>query len=126
MHKQQYRQKAEIEEIFRLLNQCEVFFKWLESEDENFEGIKNLIERISKDKITTQGCCGRHGLDYRYVCDKDFNKICCDYCKCEMEIIDRVIKLLTLKNSIVDKECMMRLIKSRMDTLKLVFGKYCK
>ena len=128
----EYRQKAEIEEILRLLSCCESFFKWLEGKDVDFAEIKKLLENIRDDKITTQGCCHRHGLDYRYACEsdfcvcKDFNNNCKNYCKCELEIIDRVIKLLTLRNSIVDKECMIKLIKSRMDTFKLIFNKYCK
>ena len=31
----EYRQKAEIEEIYRLLQYAEGFFKWLESKDDN-------------------------------------------------------------------------------------------
>ena len=175
----EYRQKAELEEILRLLNFCEGFLKWIESSDANFDDIKQLLEQINKDKIEAMCCCGRHRLDYRFACDrdkngcmlprkehcnnhkdgchdkcdykndcgdfccdpcgdfdwnkgfdrckdKDFNRNCKDYCKCELEIIDRVIKLLTLRNSIIDKECMIRLIKSRMDTFKLIFNKYCK
>lgn len=122
----EYRQKAEIEEIYRLLQYAEGFFKWLESKDDNLDEIKKLLEQTLSDKIITQGCCGRHGLDYRYACDKDFNHSCQDYCKCEMEIIDKVIKLLSLKHSIIDKQCMIKLLQSRMDTLKFIFYKYCK
>ena len=122
----EYRQQAEIEEIYQLLQYCESFFKWLEGKDNNFDEIKNLLEKTISDKTTTLGCCGRHGLDYRYACDKDFNDNCKDYCKCEMEIIEKVIKLLALKNSIVDKQCMIKLVQSRMEALKLIFGKYCK
>ena len=125
----EYRQIAELEDIFRLLTYCEEFFKWLEGKDNNFEGIKELIKKTQDDKVTTAGCCGKRGLDYKYGhgnCDKDFNKNCTNYCKCEMEILDKIIKLLTLKNSIVDKECMVRLAKNRMDMLKLIFGKYCR
>lgn len=125
----EYRQLAELEEIFRLLNYCESFLKWLEGKDNNFEDIKKLIEQTERDKVMTESCCGRRRLDYRYGCcnnEKDFNKNCTNYCKCEMEILDKVIKLLTLRNSIVDKECMIRLAKNRMDMLKLIFNKYSK
>lgn len=121
----EYRQEAEIEEIFRLLTCAESFFKWLEGKGE-FEDIKKLLDNTILDKITAQNCCGRRPLDYRYACDKDFDNNCKDYCKCEMEIIDKVIKLLSLKNSIVDKQCMIKLIQSRMAALKLIFGKYCR
>ena len=120
----EYRQKAELEDIFRLLTCAEEFFKWLEGKGD-FEDIKKLLENTIADKITTQGCCGRN-LDYRYACDNDFNHNCKEYCKCEMEIIDKVIKILSLKNSIIDKQCMIKLIQSRMDALKFIFGKYCK
>ena len=123
----EYRQVAELEDIFRLLGYCEEFFKWLEGKDNNFEDIKKLIEQTQKDKVITESCCGKRCLDYRYgCCEKDFNKNCKEYCKCEMEILDKVIKLLTLRNSIVDKECMIRLAKNRMEMLRLIFGKYCK
>ena len=123
----EYRQIAELEEIFRLLNYCEEFFKWLEGKDNNFDEIKKLINQTQGDKVVVESCCGKRGLDYRYgCCEKDFNKNCTNYCKCEMEILDKVIKLLTLKNSIIDKECMIRLAKNRMDMLRLIFGKYCK
>ena len=123
----EYRQIAELEDIFRLLNYCEEFFKWLEGKDNNFKDIKELINQTQKDKVMAESCCGRRGLDYRYgCCEKDFNKNCSNYCKCEMEILDKIIKLLTLRNSIVDKECMIRLAKNRMDMLRLIFGKYCK
>lgn len=121
----QEKQKAELDEIFRLLNYCQGFLKWLEGEDGDFEELKKLIEETEKNKVSTAGNCCRRDLDYRYVCDKDFNQNCCNYCKCELEILDRVIKLMTLKSSIIDKQCMMRLLKSRMDTLKLVFNRYC-
>ena len=122
----EYQQKAEVEEIYQMLQMCEAFFKWLESQDD-FEGLRNLLDKTKQDKIQTLGCCGRYGLDYRYVCDKDFHHDnCADYCKCEMEIIDRVIKLLSLKNSIVDKQCMMKLLQSRMEALRLIFGRYCR
>jgi hypothetical protein len=42
----EYRQIAELEDIFRLLTYCEEFFKWLEGKDNNFEGIKELIKRL--------------------------------------------------------------------------------
>ena len=127
----EYRQIAEIEEILNLLHYCENFFKWIEGKDSNFDEIKDLIEQTQKDKIMTLGFCGKRGLDYRYGCceppkNNDFNKNCNNYCKCEMEIIDKVIKLLTLRNSIIDKECMIRLAKNRMDMLKLIFNKYSK
>jgi len=122
----EHRQRAEMEEIFRLLEQCETFFKWLEGKDENFSELKELLAKTHFDKIVAQGCSGKYRLDYRYACDNDFNKNCCDYCKCEMEVIDKIIKLLSLKHSIVDKQCMIKLIQSRMDTLKLVFHKYIK
>lgn len=123
----EYRQTAELEEIFRLLNCCEGFFRWLEGKDVNFNELNKLIEQTVKDKVTTESCCGKRCLDYRYVCDdKDFNKNCSNYCKCEMEIIDKIIKLLALKNSIIDKQCMIKLAKNRMDVLRLIFNKYCK
>ena len=43
-----------------------------------------------------------------------------------MEIIEKVIKLLSLKHSIIDKQCMIKLIQSRMDALKLIFHNYVK
>lgn len=122
----EYRQRAEIEEIFGLLQHIEYFFKWLENTDSNANEIKELLEKTISDKIYAQSCCGRHGLDYRYACDKDFNNNCQNYCKCEMEIIDRVIKLLSLKNSIIDKQYMIKLLQSRMDALKFIFSRYCK
>ena len=124
----EYRQLAELEEIFKLLNYCEEFFKWLEGKDGSFEDIKKLIDQTKEDKVVAESCCGKRGLDYRYGCcdSKDFNKNCNNYCKCEMEILDKVIKLLTLRNSIVDKECMIRLAKNRMDMLRLIFNKYSK
>lgn len=123
----EYRQIAELEDIFKMLSFCEEFFKWLEGKDNNFEGIKNLIDQTRRDKVIAENFCGKRCLDYRYgCCEKDFNNNCKNYCKCEMEILDKIIKLLTLKNSIVDKECMIRLAKNRMDMLRLVFGKYCK
>lgn len=122
----EYRQKAEIEEIFRLLQYAEGFLKWLESKDANLDDIEKLLQQTAQDKITAQNCCGRYGLDYRYACDKDFDHNCKDYCKCEMEILDRVIKLLSLKHSIIDKQCMIKLLQSRMDVLKFIFNKYCK
>ena len=121
----EYRQKAELEDIFRLLTQAEEFFKWLEGKSD-FEDIEKLLKNTMSDKITTQNCCGRRPLDYRYACDKDFDHNCKEYCKCEMEIIDKVIKILSLKNSIVDKQCMIKLLQSRMDALRLIFGKCCK
>lgn len=123
------RQMAEVDEIFALLIKCETFFKWLENKDlDNSEFISKLLNETEKDKVEALSCGCRRGLDYRYACcDKDFNRNCCDYCKCEMEIIDKIIKILTLKNSIVDKQCMIKLLKSRMDILQLVFNKYaCK
>ena len=127
-----YRQKAEIEEILRLIHYCEDFFKWLEGKDADFKELEYLIEQTESDKITTQSCCGHYRLDYRYACEsdfevcRDFNKNCKNYCKCELEILDRVIKLLALRHSIVDKECMLKLMKNRMDAFKLIFNKYCK
>lgn len=122
----EYRQVAEIEEILRLLSYCESFLKWLESNDLNSGDIKDLIKQTQRDKVITESCCGRRGLDYRYACEKDFNQNCKNYCKCEMEIIDKVIKLLSLRNSIIDKQCMIKLIGSRMEMLRMIFGKYCK
>ena len=122
----EYRQKAEMEEIFSLLSCVEEFFKWLESKDASIGDIKKLLEQATSDKITAQGCGGRCGLDYRYACDNDFNHNCQEYCKCEMEIIDKVIKILSLKNSIIDKQCMIKLLQSRMDALKFIFNRYCK
>ncbi len=121
------KQMAEVDEIFELLLRCEAFFKWLENKDvNNSEMIAKLIETTREDKITALSCGCRRGLDYRYCCDKDLNRNCCNYCKCEMELIDKIIKILTLKNSIVDKQCMIKLLKSRMDILQLVFSKYAK
>ena len=81
----EYRQKIELEEILRLLNYCESFFKWIEGEDSGFNEIKQLLEQINKDKIETLSCC-RKGLDYRYACDRDLNgclkRDCCDHNKC--------------------------------------------
>ena len=121
------KQMAQVDEIFELLLRCEAFLKWLENKDvDNSEMIAKLIETTREDKITALSCGCRRGLDYRYCCDKDFNRNCCNYCKCEMELIDKIIKILTLKNSIVDKQCMIKLLKSRMDILQLVFSKYAK
>ena len=122
----EYRQRAEVEEIYSKLLVCENFFKWLESTDPSFSAIKQLLNNVNTDKINTLACCGRGGLDMRYACEKDFNNNCCNYCNCEMEIIDKVIKLLSLKNSIVDKQYMIKLVSSRMQALKLIFNKYCK
>lgn len=121
------RQLAEVDEIYELLLRCEAFFKWLENKDiSNSEFVAKLISATQNDKVNALSCGGRRGLDYRYCCDNDFNKNCCNYCKCEMELIDKIIKILTLKNSIVDKQCMIKLLKSRMDILQLVFNKYAK
>lgn len=135
-------QIGELKEIYGLLNRCEDFFKWLGKTDENFTNHYDFVNRTIQDKVTT-ACCCRGGLDYRYCedvmrppcdkkpekprpCEDDFNDRCCDYCKCELEILDRILKLLTLKNSMTDKECMIRLIKSRTDMINLIFNNYCK
>ncbi len=137
----EYRQIAELKEIYSLLDNCEEFFKWLGKTDENFTKCYDFVNRTIQDKVTT-ACCCRGGLDYRYCedvmrppcdkkpekprhCEDDFNDRCCDYCKCELEILDRILKLLTLKNSMADKECMIRLIKSRTDMINLIFNNYC-
>lgn len=122
----EYRQVAELEEILRLLSYCEGFLRWLESKDLDNKEIENLINQTQKDKVIAESCCGRRNLDYRYACDKDFNHNCKNYCKCEMEIIDKIIKLLSLRNSIIDKQCMIKLIGSRMEMLRMIFGRYCK
>ena len=72
----EYKQKAEMEDIFRLLEECEGFLKWLECKDDNFFELKELLKRTHSDKIVAQGCSGRYGLDYRYACDDDFKKNC--------------------------------------------------
>lgn len=121
------RQLAELDEIYELLFKCETLLKWVENKDlTNAEFLHGLVDSTANDKITALSCGCRRGLDYRYCCDKDFNKNCCNYCKCEMELIDKIIKILTLKNSIVDKQCMIKLIKSRMDILQHFFNVYAK
>ena len=70
----EYRQMAEMEDVFRLLDYCEEFLKWLEGKDDNFFALKKLLENTHNDKILAQNCCGRYGLDYRYACDDDFKK----------------------------------------------------
>ena len=119
------RQKAELEDIFIKLKYCEGFFNWLEGQDSSFNELKKIISHTQNDAVTTLGCCGRYGLDYRYACPET-NYSCANYCRCEMEILDKIIKLMTLKSGIVDKNCMITLLKSRMEILRLVFGKYCK
>ena len=121
------RQLAELDEIYELLFKCESLLKWVENKDVgNAEFLKKLIDDTANDKITALSCGCRRSLDYRYCCDKDFNRNCCDYCKCEMELIDKIIKILTLKNSIADKQCMIKLLKSRMDILQHFFCVYAK
>ena len=120
------RQRAELTDIFAKLKYCESFFKWLENQDSSFEELESIIIHTKNDQITALSCCGRHGLDYKYACADDFHGSCSNYCRCEMEVIDKIIKLMSLKNSIVDKNCMITLLKSRMEILRLVFGKYCK
>ena len=121
------RQLAELDEIYELLFKCESLLKWVENKDVgNADFLKKLIDNTANDKITALSCGCRRNLDYRYCCDKDFNRNCCDYCKCEMELIDKIIKILTLKNSIADKQCMIKLLKSRMDILQHFFCVYAK
>lgn len=121
------RQLAELDEIYELLFKCESLLKWVENKDvSNADFLKKLIDDTANDKITALSCGCRRNLDYRYCCDKDFNRNCCDYCKCEMELIDKIIKILTLKNSIADKQCMIKLLKSRMDILQHFFCAYAK
>ncbi len=121
------RQLAELDEIYELLFKCESLLKWVENKDVGNAGfLKKLIDDTANDKITALSCGCRRNLDYRYCCDKDFNRNCCDYCKCEMELIDKIIKILTLKNSIADKQCMIKLLKSRMDILQHFFCVYAK
>lgn len=121
------RQIAEIDEIYELLKRCEAFLNWLEGKDQaNASIIDEKLKNTRNDIASALSCGCRRGLDYRYCCDGNFNKNCCDYCKCEMELIDKIIKILTLKNSIVDKECMIKLLKSRMDVLQFVFSKYSR
>ncbi len=121
------RQLAELDEIYELLFKCESLLKWVENKDVgNADFLKKLIDDTANDKITALSCGCRRNLDYRYCCDKDFNRNCCDYCKCEMELIDKIIKILTLKNSIADKQCMIKLLKSRMDILQHFFCVYAK
>lgn len=123
------RQKAELEELFRLLSMCESFFKWIEGDKDQ---LKEMIDTTKSDIVTIEGCCNRYGLDYRYACEedfhpcKDFDKDCKKYCKCEFEILDKIIKLLSLKNSIIDKQCMFRLMKNRMDIFRTFFDRYCR
>ena len=124
--KTEFRQKAEMEDVFRLLGYCEEFLKWLEGKDSNLSGLREILEKTTSDRVVAQGCCGGYKLDYRYACDKDFNHNCQDYCKCEIEIIDKIIKILSLKHSIVDKQCMIKLLQSRMDVFKFIFHRYCK
>lgn len=121
------RQMAELDEIYELLKRCETFLMWLEGKDiSNANEINQKLSATRSDIVLTLGMGCRRGLDYRYCCNNDFNKNCCDYCKCEMELMDKIIKILTLKNSIADKQCMMKLLKNRMDVLQFVFNAYAK
>ena len=123
-----YQIDAELHNIRELYSNVQFYLESICKQDPLNAMVKQSLTRTSDEqKVVAENCWNSPcGYDFAQPCQQPFHNCCADYCFCEMQLISKIIFLLSLQNCMLDKKLFMKLLKSRVESLSNVFTKYVK
>ena len=123
-----YQIDAELQNLNDLYLKTQAHLENIHKQDPVNTFVFRALEDITMEqKVVAENCWNHHcNCDFNPPCQQPFHNSCVDYCSCEMQLISKIIFLLSLQNCMLDKKMFLKLLNSRMETLSKVFNIYTR